>query len=152
MLKWRHTEPWNAFVCPLPCRLFTEIDSQPLHLCINSSNKQLSSICNICWLIQSQGKPLQSFVLFFNWLLLSLPTPSTLPATIVTKRLIVLRKLISSGHIPLAATNKHDLINLLFVNGFPCLVNKCVTQNLTLIAVLSSGTFCCVCVCVIESC
>lgn len=84
---------------------------------------------------------------FFNWRSMLLPMPSALPATVVTKRLIVLKKFIFSGHISLAATNKQDLINLLSVNSFPWLVNKRVPQNLTLIAVSSSGTFC-----VIEFC
>lgn len=78
---------------------------------------------------------------FLSWLSMLLPMPSTLPATVVTKRLIVLREFIFSGHVSLTSTNKQDLMNLLSVNSFPWLVNKCVPQNLTLIAVPSSGTF-----------
>ena len=69
---------------------------------------------------------------FFNWRSMLLPMPSALPATVVTKRLIVLKKFISFEHISLADTNKQDLINLLSVNSFPWLVNKRVPQNLTL--------------------
>ena len=43
---------------------------------------------------------------FFNWLSMLLPMPSTLPATVVTKRLRVLREFIFSGYISLTATNK----------------------------------------------
>lgn len=66
------------------------------HLCTNSSNKQLRSIWNICWLIQSQGKPLQSSVLFFKLIIDVAPNALNSCQQLLLKRLIVLKKFIFS--------------------------------------------------------
>ena len=58
------------------------------------------------------------------------PKSSTLWSTVLPKRLIVLNKFISSGHIPSVVLIKQNLINPLSVNSFPYLANKQAILNL----------------------
>ena len=80
---------------------------QSMKLCTDSVNKQISNINNTCLVIKSLGKTLEINYLVFNLLLMSLPTSSTLQATVSSERLAVFTKFIVSGHISLAITNTH---------------------------------------------